>query len=571
MNEDQKKRIKQNIINEIIECLNANISDNIVYVGNNNYLSGLLALLPFSINSTKREFLTWYVSLLQIENTPLFSVDYLIRISSTYKKNPHFISQVGKYAKINKSKNLPDEIWTAFLNSLLFEFEGGFFEAKIYILNRVVDTHLDAIVNCNLKELFQFILSEKTSKHLKKGDLKESHFKDTKKKEVQDKINQRWGFFFYWLNKIAIHGKDITKNISLLGIKHFDDNYNNLFTKDKEGFLDFIEPKLPPFTIAHNYSFSCISELSVHFHAKNTLFLNSEITFINKPEPFYILRPLLGKFVLPPIFYSRFCKYGWSDNHSAFMLHALMGKPLHQFEELPFKLTQKACNELLLMPEYTAFSFWANLAAAQLLSLGVSREFIDSAIVLLDRYRGRYDFWINVFELLFKKGAIKRELVNLCDYIRFVYFDLNQQIDLKNVSIYNLRDSSYEWHINLRFKRAKNQKLPSLNIKLFKYTDPNTKLKYCIKQISSSAELYSEGNSMHHCVYTYTKDCLDMNSFIFSLRQIEGSRESSIITIQVNKSMSIVQCKGHYNRETSPLEDEVIALWANKKNLKVRY
>ena len=127
MNEDQKKRIKQNIINEIIECLNANISDNIVYVGNNNYLSGLLALLPFSINSTKREFLTWYVSLLQIENTPLFSVDYLIRISSTYKKNPHFISQVGKYAKINKSKNLPDEIWTAFLNSLLFEFEGGFF------------------------------------------------------------------------------------------------------------------------------------------------------------------------------------------------------------------------------------------------------------------------------------------------------------------------------------------------------------------------------------------------------------------------------------------------------------
>jgi hypothetical protein len=253
------------------------------------------------------------------------------------------------------------------------------------------------------------------------------------------------------------------------------------------------------------------------------------------------------------------------------MLHALIGKPLHQFEELPFKLTQKACNELLTMPEYTTFSFWANLAAAQLLSLGVSREFIDSAIVLLDRYRGRYDFWINVFELLFKKDALKRELVNLCDYIRFVYFDLNQQIDLKNVSIYNLRERSHEWHVNLRFKRAINQKLPSLNIKLFKYTDPNTKLKYCIKQISSSAELYSEGTRMNHCVYTYTQDCLDMNAFIFSLRQFEGTRESTIVTIQVNKSMSIVQCKGHYNRETTAFEDEVIALWAKKNNMIIRY
>ena len=152
-----------------------------------------------------------------------------------------------------------------------------------------------------------------------------------------------------------------------------------------------------------------------------------------------------------------------------------------------------------------------------------------------------------------------------------MYFDLNQLIDLKNVSLNNLRDRSNEWHVNLRFKRAINQKLPSLNIKLFKYTDPNTKVKYWIKQISSSAELYLEGTWMNHCVYTYTEDCLDMNAFIFSLRQFEGSRESSIVTIQVNKSMLVVQCRGHYNRETTPFEDEVIALWAKKNNMKVGY
>ena len=102
------------------------------------------------------------------------------------------------------------------MNSLLFEFEGGFFEAKIYILNKVLDTHLDAFEKCNLKLLFQFILSDKTSKLLKVDDIKESFYKNTKKADVQDKINNRWGFYFYWLNKIANHGENISYNIKIL-------------------------------------------------------------------------------------------------------------------------------------------------------------------------------------------------------------------------------------------------------------------------------------------------------------------------------------------------------------------
>jgi hypothetical protein len=38
------------------------------------------------------------------------------------------------------------------------------------------------------------------------------------------------------------------------------------------------------------------------------------------------------------------------------MFHALIGKPLHQFEGLPFKLTKKACNVLLTMNPYKDYS-----------------------------------------------------------------------------------------------------------------------------------------------------------------------------------------------------------------------
>ena len=400
MDENRKKIIKQNIIDELLNCLNANESDNIVYRGENNYLSGLISLLRPGVNFSKREFLIWYLTILQIEDTPILSIDYLIRLSTSYKRNKNFLGQLKKYAESNKRKKLPDEVWIAFMTSLLFDFEGGFIDAKIYIFNKVFDSNWEDLKRLNLRTLFRFILSVNTSNLLQIKNSNEKEFKNTNLTDTQTKINERWGFFFFWLNIIVKESEELNRKIDLLfsrKIKSYKYLAISEFTKEKEEFLNFMESKLPPDTLECDYTLDCISELSAHFHAQKSLFINSEVTFIKKPELFYILRPLLGKFVLPTIFYSRFCKSGWNEDQSAFMLHALLGKPLHQFEGLPFKLTQKACHELLTMPEFTRFSFWSNIAAAQLIWLGVKRNFIDAAIVLHDRFQGRYDFWINTF------------------------------------------------------------------------------------------------------------------------------------------------------------------------------
>ena len=568
MDENRRRIIKQNIIDELIVCLNANESEKIIYRGENNYLSGLISLLIPGRYFSKREILTWYLALLQIENTPILSVDYIIRISNSYKRNTNFLSQLKKFAQINKRKKLPDDLWINFITPLILNFDGCFIDAKIYICNKVIDTHWDDLKRLNFRALFYFILSDSTSNLLKINNATEKDFKNTKKTEIQNKINERWGFFFFWLNKKVNHVDELNPKVNLYVSKSINrNNKNSEFTKEKEEFLNFMESKLPPDTLECDYTLDCISELSAHFHAQKSLFINSEVTFIKKPELFYILRPLLGKFVLPTIFYSRFCKSGWTEDQSAFMLHALLGKPLHQFEGLPFKLTQKACHELLTMPEFTRFSFWSNIAAAQLISLGVKRNFIDAAIVLLDRFQGRYDFWINTFDLLFKKGTQVHELVNLCDYIRFVFFDLNQKIDLKNISLNSLRMRSLDWHTNISLTKTKNEKLPLLDIKIFKYTDPHSDLKYCIRQLVTSAELYAEGKYMNHCVYTYTNDCLASKTYIFSLRQIDDKIQLPMVTIELSRSKLILQKKGAYNRVATPFENEVIAMWANTNNL----
>ena len=73
MNDDRKKILKQNVINDLSDCLKASESETIVYRGEINYLSGLVSLLKPGLNYTKREFLTWYLAVLQIEKVPLSS------------------------------------------------------------------------------------------------------------------------------------------------------------------------------------------------------------------------------------------------------------------------------------------------------------------------------------------------------------------------------------------------------------------------------------------------------------------------------------------------------------------
>ena len=572
MDENRRRIIKQNIVDELLTCLNANESDNIVYRGENNYLSGLITLLRPGVNFSKREYITWYLAILQIENTPILSIDYLVRFSTSYKRNSNFLSNLKKYAQSNKRKKLPDEVWICFITSLLLDFEGGFIDAKIYIFNKVIDSHWEDLKKLKFRSLFRFIFSDNTSNLLQIRQSNEKEFKNTNLTDTQNKIYERWGFFFFSLNIILKHGEDLNVKIELLFskiIKKYKYFINSEFTKEKEEFLNFIESKLPSFLLVNNYTLDCISELSIHYHAQKERFLSSTDELIINSDSLYILKPLLGKYVLPNIFYKHFHKSYWHESNANFMLHALMGKPLHQFEGLPLKLTKKACHVLLTMPEFTKFSFWPNIAAAQLISQGVDRDFTEAAIALLERFSSRYDFWINTFDLLFKKGTEINQLVNLCDYIRYVYFDLYQQIDLKNISLNSLRMRSLEWHTNLRMTKTTNKKLPLLKIKIFTYTDPNTDLKYCIRQLVTTAELFAEGKWMNHCVYTYSGYCLQGQLFIFSLRQMEDKTQLPIVTIEVRKSMHIFQMKGKYNRKVTPFENEVIAMWANTNNLTI--
>lgn len=74
-------------------------------------------------------------------------------------------------------------------------------------------------------------------------------------------------------------------------------------------------------------------------------------------------------------------------------------------------------------------------------------------------------------------------------------------------------------------------------------------VRWSIKELTSNRELVAEGKAMHHCVSSYTRNCRNGNTSIWSLRARElGRAEEPVLTIAVDpRSRAVMQVRGKYN------------------------
>ncbi|MCU0916685.1 MAG: PcfJ domain-containing protein [Planctomycetes bacterium] len=77
-------------------------------------------------------------------------------------------------------------------------------------------------------------------------------------------------------------------------------------------------------------------------------------------------------------------------------------------------------------------------------------------------------------------------------------------------------------------------------------------------ELTSGAELFREGQAMHHCVASYAGRCAAGHAAIVSLSH-EGVRR---VTVEINpRTRQIVQARGACNRSADPAEQRAIHLW----------
>ena len=89
-------------------------------------------------------------------------------------------------------------------------------------------------------------------------------------------------------------------------------------------------------------------------------------------------------------------------------------------------------------------------------------------------------------------------------------------------------------------------------------------------ELVDSVQLVYEGRALHHCVSSYTPRCMRGASRIWSLRQVSGDRQISVLTIEVEPtSGTVVQIRGHSNRRASGLAAALVRQWIERERLRV--
>jgi hypothetical protein len=181
-----------------------------------------------------------------------------------------------------------------------------------------------------------------------------------------------------------------------------------------------------------------------------------------------------------------------------------------------------------------------------------------------------FDFWITTLCKLYHKGLRVEDMNQVVDYIDDQVIRNGRQIDFNTKKLSNLLAEALIWHEEIQFlsvgKYKRTINLPKSEIEPF--NTEHKKKKYKIVQLTTNKSLIEEGRNLSHCVGTYTDNCLDRGSYIFSLRLIQDECEDKVlITIELNGN-SIRQKRGKRNRSCSAEEDRIIRIWAKENNLK---
>ena len=305
---------------------------------------------------------------------------------------------------------------------------------------------------------------------------------------------------------------------------------------------------------------------------------------------FQIVYNFYSDYGISYFFIQAFLRGGLNKQEYKWFCDVLHGKNLVYSENLPFKLTKKVGHFFNVLPldrernynqslykyieMYYGFSCYNYSLTQSLIYCAIYFEVRDAnytqeALRNL-RSTDNLDFWISTLCILHHKGLSAINLNQVIDYIYDQVIRNGRVIDFKKKKLSNLIEEAFHWHEALALMRTgkykRIAKLPKSNID--KYSIEHKDKKYTIRQLLTNKELIEEGRTLFHCVGTYTDNCIERGSFVFSLRLDNEQKETiPLITIEVREG-KIYQSKGKRNRSCSIEEDLIIQGWAKENKLK---
>lgn len=296
-----------------------------------------------------------------------------------------------------------------------------------------------------------------------------------------------------------------------------------------------------------------------------------------------LLRHLFAKYSLP-----LFMDKAWEGDYKAeeieVYIQVAQGANLRKVVAEPLPLNKKMAHFALQAPSHYNYNeaAWRGL----ILSLNGSKVLVKAWLKLLPLVeKEEFAFWQNAFAFLVNYPfANTKQAKRVIRYIQAQKFGARQKVDyyvakqaaenpdfsLKGRSFKQLLQlvKDYEARQNARYISWKGSAIPD-----FEWKNGKQEKGYEIRQLFNTKEIIAEGQIMRNCVATYTRECVEGTSSIWTMRHWQGECEKPCLTIELEVQEGgkevVIQALGKTNRRAKPQEMQVVRRWAKENGLEI--
>lgn len=290
-----------------------------------------------------------------------------------------------------------------------------------------------------------------------------------------------------------------------------------------------------------------------------------------------LTRFLFAKYEIP-----LFLDHAWFANsyrERDIFIALAKGHNIRKINKTPFPFTKKMAHAFLQAPNH--YTLNEAYRWAEIMSINGDIRLIEA--VNQSRLGGNFehrDFWFTVLQLFARNPMLdRRQVAPIIDYIYYQKFEGDHPpqpgFSMRGRTPTTLLRQTQRWHAELNLSRprfnlkwAKSKILPFVGTFYSKEQDVHEIWR--IVELTSSEELFEEGNIMDHCVATYDQSCKMGYCTIWSMRAGDKHHMRHEITIDVDPKAKIIrEARGKRNAWPSDFHMEILKSWALREGLRL--
>ncbi len=284
-----------------------------------------------------------------------------------------------------------------------------------------------------------------------------------------------------------------------------------------------------------------------------------------------LARHLVGRYDVPA-----FMDAAWFRGRSAlaqrqqgWFLHIAGGQNIRT-ADIPVKFSKKMAHHFLQAPAH--YTIEEALRWGQIVGQDGSPELVEAVqATLMGESFENEDFWSTVIRFLVANPMLDPDYVGpIVDFIHYRKYVRQEVVNpggevvivnppepnfsMKSRSVTKLLDQVEAWHALLsREERAPRVQWKKSPVSDFSYREEDVQnggvLHWTIRELLNQKELKTEGRELRHCVASYTHNCRNGKTSVWSLQVTNGHNKTfRLATIAIDlKTGRITQLRGKYN------------------------